>query len=77
MIYYRYKRGDIMDKKAFGKMWKNWLYDIDKSESDIAKEVGLSQQAFNTKMRNATIKYIELSDIVERHGYTIDIRKKE
>lgn len=63
-------------KRKFIKMWKNWLFDINKSEVDIAREIGLSQQAFNAKMRNTTIRYTELADIVEQHGYTIEITKK-
>ena len=30
----------------------------------------------NRKNREATIRYIELSDIVEKYGYSIEIYKK-
>lgn len=66
-----------MDKDTFKKQWKKFLIDIDMSETQLANELGVKQATFNEKMRNATIKYIELSDIVEKYGYTIEIRKKE
>lgn len=70
-------KGDTMNKDTFKKQWKKFLIDIDKSETQLANELGVKQATFNEKMRNATIKYIELSDIVEKYGYTIEIRKKE
>lgn len=66
-----------MDKDTFKKQWKKFLIDIDMSETQLANELGVKQATFNEKMRNATIKYIELSNIVEKYGYTIEIRKKE
>ena len=66
-----------MDKDTFKKQWKKFLIDIDMSETQLANKLGVKQATFNEKMRNATIKYIELSDIVEKYGYTIEIRKKE
>ena len=71
------KEGDTMDKDTFKKQWKKFLIDIDMSETQLANELGVKQATFNEKMRNATIKYIELSNIVEKYGYTIEIRKKE
>lgn len=65
-----------MTKEGFKIMWKKWLVEIGKSETELCKEQGLKQQTFNAKTRNATIKYIELDDIVSRYGYTIEIRKK-
>ena len=65
-----------MDKDTFKKQWKKFLIDIDMSETHLANELGVKQATFNEKMRNATIKYIELSNIVEKYGYTIEIRKK-
>lgn len=64
-------------KARFVKMWKQWLMDIHKAEVEIAREEGVSQQAFNAKMRNATIRYTELAAIVERYGYTVEITKKK
>ena len=66
-----------MTKEEFKVMWKKWLIEIGKSETELCREQGLKQQTFNAKTRNATIKYIELDDIVSRYGYTIEIRKKK
>ena len=65
-----------MDKEAFKKEWKKFLVDIGKSETQLAKELNVKQATFNEKMRNATIKYLELSQIVEKYGYSIAIHKK-
>lgn len=66
-----------MNKEEFRKMWRKWLIDVDTTETQIAKESGRIQQNFNRTIANGSIKYLELSEIVERYGYTIDIRKKE
>lgn len=66
-----------MTKEEFKVMWKKWLIEIGKSETELCREQGLKQQTFNAKTRNATIKYIELDKIVSRYGYTIEIRKKQ
>lgn len=66
-----------MTNDEFSKMWKKFLIDIGMSETDVSKECGENQQSFNGKFKKATIKYVELSKIVEKYGYTIDIRKKD
>lgn len=65
-----------MDKDTFKKEWKKFLVDIGKSETQLAKELDVKQATFNEKMRNATIKYLELSEIVEKYGYSITIHKQ-
>lgn len=65
-----------MTKDEFKKMWKKWLVEIGRSETELCKEQGLVQQTFNAKTRNATIKYIDLATIVEQYGYSIEIHKK-
>lgn len=65
-----------MDNKELVKMWKSFLIDIEKSETDIANMVDTSQQNLNRKIRMGTIRYMELSEIVEKFGYTIAIQKK-
>lgn len=66
-----------MTKDTFLKMWKKFLIDIDKSETQLAKELNLVQSNFNRKTKTGTIKYIEIAEIVEKYGYTVDIRKKD
>lgn len=65
-----------MDKEEFKKEWKKFLIEIGMSETQLAKELSVKQATFNEKMRNATIKYLELSDIVEKYGYSIKIHKE-
>lgn len=65
-----------MTKEQFQKMWKKWLIDVDKSEAEIARENEMFQQNLNAKIKNGSMKYVELSEIVEKYGYTIEIRKK-
>lgn len=65
-----------MTKENYTKMWNKWLIDIGKSETQLAKELGVQQQGLNRKNREATIRYIDLSEIVEKYGYSIKIHKK-
>ena len=65
-----------MNKEEFKKDWKKFLIDIGLSETQLAKEIGQKQNNLNKKIVNGSIRYLELSDIVEKYGYTISIRKK-
>lgn len=65
-----------MTKEQFQKMWKKWLVDVDKSEAEIARENGMFQQNLNAKIKNGSMKYVELSEIVEKYGYTIEIHNR-
>ena len=64
-----------MDKKSLKKMWENWLLDIEKNTTQIAVARNDTQQNLSRKINGATIKYIELSEIVEEYGYSIEIHK--
>lgn len=59
------------------KDWRIFLAKISKSETEIAKEVGLTQQSLNRRINNKTIKYDEISKIVEKYGYSVKIHKEE
>lgn len=63
--------------KDFGKQWKKLLIDIEKSETDVAQDLGVSQSNLNRKMRSGSIKAVELAEILDRYGYVLEIRKKE
>lgn len=65
-----------MDEKQFLKDWKNFLVDIGKTEKEVATDCNQSQQNLNKKIKGVTIKYLELSQIVEKYGYSIAIHKK-
>lgn len=66
-----------MNKEQLKKDWQYFLIDVKKSETEIAKECGQAQSNLNKKILNGTIKYLELANILERYGYTIDIRRKD
>ncbi|MDO4921777.1 MAG: hypothetical protein Q4E64_08130 [Phascolarctobacterium sp.] len=66
-----------MNKEEFKKEWQHFLVDIGKVEKEVAEDVGQFQQNLNKKINSGSIKYIELSDIVEKYGYSIKIHKQE
>lgn len=65
-----------MDNATLLKDWKKFLIDIDKSETQVAKECGKTQQGLNRTIKGGSIKYLELSQIVEKYGYSITIHKQ-
>lgn len=65
-----------MTKEQFQKMWKKWLVDVDRSGAEIARENDMFPQNLNAKIKNGSMKYVELSEIVEKYGYTVEIHKK-
>ena len=65
-----------MTEKDFKQMWDNWLTDIDQHTADIAIKIGDKPPNLQKKIRNQSIRYTELANIVEKYGYTIEIRKK-
>lgn len=66
-----------MDKKTFKKQWSNFLIDAGLKNVDIAEAIGISKQALGQKINNGSIRYIDLANIVESYGYSIDIHKKQ
>lgn len=66
-----------MTEKDLQKQWSNFLIDLGKSGTEVACELGTSQQNLNKKFRNATIKYLEFANILEKYGYHLKIEKKE
>lgn len=65
-----------MTEKDFKKMWDNWLTDIDLHTADIAVQIGDKPPNLQKKIRQQTIRYVELANIVEKYGYSIEIHKK-
>lgn len=65
-----------MDKKTFKKQWTNFLIDTGLKNVDIAKAVGITKQSLGQKINNCSIRYIDLANIVEKYGYSVDIHKK-
>ena len=65
-----------MDKKELKKQWSNFLIDNDLTNADIAKQLGVTRQTISKKINNGSIRYIDLANIVEKCGYSVDIHKK-
>lgn len=65
-----------MDKKYFKKQWTNFLIDNELTNVDIAENIGVTKQALGQKINNGSIRYIDLANIVEKYGYSVDIHKK-
>lgn len=65
-----------MDKKELKKQWSNFLIDNDLTNVDIAESIGVTKQALGQKINNGSIRYIDLANIVEKYGYSVDIHKK-
>jgi len=59
------------------KAWQKILIDLGKSETEVAKELGINQVNLNRKIRTGTIKAIELDELLQKIGYELSIRKKE
>lgn len=66
-----------MTDEEFHKQWGHFLVEIARSETELAKELGTSQQNLNKKIRNATLRYVEFANILEKYGYQLKIEKKE
>lgn len=64
-----------MKKEDFIKDWKKFLIDIGKSETELSKEVKIEQSGINRRINSGSFKYLELSEIVEKYGYSIKIHK--
>lgn len=65
-----------MNKELFIKDWKKFLIDIGKNEKEIAEANSQKQQNLNRKIKEGTIKYLELAEIVEKYGYSVKIHKE-
>lgn len=65
-----------MDKGEFKRLWKHFLIDIGKSETDLANEIGKAQQNLNRSITNGSIRFVEFVNILEKYGYTIEIKKR-
>lgn len=65
-----------MDNMEFKSLWKHFLIDIGKSETALAKEIGKAQQHLNRSISNGSIKFIVFVNILEKYGYTIEIKKR-
>lgn len=55
------------------KDWQKILIDKEMSERELFRDLGLTQQIWNKKIKTGTIKYYELVYLLEVLGYKIKI----
>lgn len=55
--------------------WKIFLSNVDKSETAIAKELGMKPTNLNRKINEGTIKFLELAAILEKYGYCLEVKR--
>ena len=57
-----------MTEKDFKRLWKNFLFDIEKNNAMVASDIGTTPQNFGKKINNGTIRFLELANIFEKYG---------
>ena len=65
-----------MTEKDLKRLWKNFLFDIDKNNAVIAADMGTTPQNFGKKIIGA-IRFLELANIFEKNGYRLELVKDE
>jgi hypothetical protein len=58
-----------MYDKDFWVMWRKWLFDIDKSEKEVAIKVGILPSNLNRSINNCGISAKNLIKILNGYGY--------
>ena len=62
-------------KKRVKSLWSVFLIFSGKTTSEIATDTNQSQQKLSQKINNGSIKFIELLTILEKYGYTLQLKK--
>lgn len=65
-----------MNKRYLKRLWRGFLFDVDKTETQVADELNTSPQNINNKINKGTMRLLEFWDILDKNGYTIKIEKK-
>lgn len=65
-----------MTLEEFKKVWKKLLIDENISERELFRNLELSQPVWNRKINTGAIKYLELINILESLGYSINFQKE-
>lgn len=63
------------NKKRVKSLWSVFLIFSGKTTSEIATDTNQSQQNLSQKINNGSIKFIELLTILEKYGYTLQLKK--
>ena len=65
-----------MENIELARLWRHFLIDIGKSETQVAKDCGKAQQNLNRSINNGSIKFVDICNIVEKYGYEFKLIKK-
>ena len=65
-----------MENTELARLWRHFLIDIGKSETQVAKDCGKAQQNLNRSINNGSIKFVDICNIVEKYGYEFKLIKK-
>lgn len=65
-----------LENTELARLWKHFLVDIQKSETQVAKECGKTQQGLNKSINNGSIKFVDICNIVEKYGYEFKLIKR-
>ena len=63
------------NKKRVKSLWSVFFIFSGKTTSEIATDTNQSQQNLSQKINNGSIKFIELLTILEKYGYTLQLKK--
>lgn len=63
------------NKKRVKNLWNIFLIISEKTTKEIAIDTNQTQQNLSQKINNGTIRFIELLTILEKYGYTLQLKK--
>lgn len=63
------------NKKRVKNLWNVFLIISEKTTKEIAIDTNQTQQNLSQKINNGTIRFIELLTILEKYGYTLQLKK--
>lgn len=63
-----------MTTEQFYKWWKCLLIELGINEKEAAAIIGLSQQSINRKAKEGTIRFIEIQNLLEHFGKSLDTK---
>ena len=66
-----------MDKDTLAKDLRKLFVEEDNiSETHAAKLIGMAQSNFNKKLNSGTLRYLEISDLLDKLGYDVVWKKR-
>lgn len=66
-----------MRKERLAKTFKKAMFEADTNSHRIATELGISPQALSQKLKRGVLPYIEVEELAEHMGYSLEWVRKE